>query len=302
MQLSFWRGIAAASVVVMIWSGWVVISKLGVDSAMNIADLAALRYMVAGGLSAPFVLYYRAWRRISLWRTACLAATGGVPYVLLAYAGFAYAPASHGGIFINGLLPLITLMLGAWFMAEPSTRWQWFGAVAILVGLALPLISVPQALAADFWVGDGFFAVAATIFSIYVLLNRRWGMGLVEILWALSVFSALVYLPIWFLFLPTEIHLARSETLWLQGLYQGILPNMVGVLMLSVAVRHIGAASTSAMLSLVPAVAAILSTIWLQEAIGISTWVGIALLTAGILLTVLARPKSVPESSLQPRR
>lgn len=54
-------GWACASGVVLIWSGWVVISRLGVFQTLNSYDIMALRFGVASLAVAPFV--WRFWPR-----------------------------------------------------------------------------------------------------------------------------------------------------------------------------------------------------------------------------------------------
>lgn len=287
MKTQAWRGFAASLVVVCIWSGWVVVSKVGTLSALTIYDITALRYLVAGVVATPIVLYFRAWRGLSLKQTVLVSISAGAPYVLLAYAGFNLAPASHGGILINGLLPLLTVLIGYVWMQQATSSRQWFGAIAILIGLALPVLSTSQHLPEQFWIGDLFYVLAAVCFAFYVQLNRQWQLSPLQILWSISVFSAMTYLPIWWLLLPSGLAQARLDDIMLQALYQGLLPNLVGVMMVAIAVKHIGPASSSAMLSLVPAFGALLSLWYLNEPIGLWAWIGIAILTFGIILTVL---------------
>ena len=48
-------GYIAAGLVVVVWSFWLVISRLGATSTLTIYDLAAMRYGVSGLISLPLV-------------------------------------------------------------------------------------------------------------------------------------------------------------------------------------------------------------------------------------------------------
>ena len=82
---------------VIIWSFWLVISRLGASSVLTIYDLAALRYGIAGLISLPVVLYFKPWRGMSLYRMAVLSAMLGPLYILSVFAGFLFAPVAHAG-------------------------------------------------------------------------------------------------------------------------------------------------------------------------------------------------------------
>ena len=55
-------GYIAAGLVVVVWSFWLVISRLGATSTLTIYDLAAMRYGVSGLISLPFVVWFKPWR------------------------------------------------------------------------------------------------------------------------------------------------------------------------------------------------------------------------------------------------
>ena len=69
------------------------------------------------------------------------------------------------------------------------------------------------------------------------------------------------------------------------------MPNLVGLNLLAFAVRNLGASATAAVMSAVPSLGAILGLLILGETLGPMTWVGIGILSLGILLTAV-RPRS----------
>ena len=51
-----WKGVAAAAVVVLCWSGFNIVSRFGSTGAFTPYDMAALRYAVSGTLALPFFI------------------------------------------------------------------------------------------------------------------------------------------------------------------------------------------------------------------------------------------------------
>ena len=283
-------GITAAVIIVFIWSGWLIVSKVGAESALTIFDIAGLRFGLSGLVSLPIVLYFKPWRGMPVHRMVVMAILAGVPYVLLGYAAFTFAPAAYGGVFMNGVLPAMTLALGWIWLKERPLRSQVGGAALIIAGAVLAALEVVQTAASGAWIGALLFLVAACWFSVYLILNRLWGVTPLQVLLVLSVLSGLVYVPIWFFFLPSNLAEAPTSQILLQGTYQ-MLPNLVGLNLLTLAVRHVGASVSAAIMSAVPSLGAILGLVLLGEALGPLTWAGILVLSLGILLTSL-RPQS----------
>lgn len=282
-------GLAAAIVVVFIWSGWLIVTKIGADSTLTIFDIAALRFGISALVALPIVIYYKPWQGMPLHRIVVLMTLAGIPYVLVSYSAFLFAPAAYGGVFMNGILPALTLALAWLFLAERPRWLQVGGSALIIVGAVLAAIDASASAASGAWIGILLFLLAATGFSIYLILNRLWQVTIPQLLLSLSVISGLIYVPIWALFLPSALGESATTQILLQAGYQ-ILPNLVGLNLLAFAVRNVGASATAAVMSAVPSLGAILGLLILGETLGPLTWVGIVILSLGILLTAV-RPR-----------
>jgi drug/metabolite transporter (DMT)-like permease len=282
-------GIAAASIVVCIWSGWLIVTKVGADSTLTVFDIAALRFGLSCLVTLPVVLYYKPWRGMPLHRIVVLAVLAGVPYVLLSYTAFTFAPAAYGGVFMNGVIPALTLALGWFWLKERPRRGQLLGAALIIAGAVLAALEAIQGAVPGAWIGALLFLTAACSFSVYLLLNRLWQITALQLFLSLSVVSGLIYIPIWYLFLPSNLAETAPSQILLQGAYQ-MVPNLVGFNLVAIAVRNAGAPATAAVMSAVPSLGAILGLLILGERLGPMTWAGIVVLSAGILLTAL-RPR-----------
>jgi drug/metabolite transporter (DMT)-like permease len=279
------KGFIAAGAVVICWSGFNIVSRMGGRSTLTPFDLAALRFGISALILSPFLLTTRFIA--TPFQLAVLALFGGLAYGLLVYAGFSLAPAAHAGILVNGGIPFATALI-AWLALgyRPGTRAVISLAIA---GLGIALIgyrsvSNAQAGEAHQWLGDLFFLAAAVCQAIFGLLLRKWKVRPLEAMMGLALISAPVYLPIYWLFLPKALMSAPASMLLLQGIYQGVIAATVAGMLYAYANLTIGPMKASLMLALVPAASALAAGPLLDEQIGFITWFGVALVTGGAVL------------------
>jgi len=280
------RGLLAALAVVVFWSGFNIVSRFGATASFTPFDIAALRYGVSGTIALPFFLRYVPMRD---WpRHAVLACVGGLAYALCVYWGFAFAPSAHAGVFVNGGIPFWTIVIMAvtsgFRIARPTV-------VALLLSTAgLLLIGFESLLAptqGSEWIGDLLFLAAALAWAIFGLLMRRWQVKPQFGILGTASFSALVFMPIYLLWLPSGIAAASWGEIALQCVYQGVIASMLAAGFYSYAVQKVGAGEASMMLALVPAFTAIGAYLILDEALGLTTIVGIVVVSIGALLGAL---------------
>jgi len=291
---SHFTGYAAAWFIVLVWSFWLIVSRVANQSGLTIYDLAAMRYGLASLVAVPLCLYYRPWRGLGLMQIAVLSFILGPVYILTVFSGFSYAPAAHGGIFMNGMLPLISVILGvALFRARPAFR-QVLGAALILVSAVVLAWDASVTSVQGAWIGDLLFVVGALFFSSYIILSERWQLGAMQIIFCGTVVNAVIYLPIWALWLPSGISDAPMGPLLLQAIYQGFVPNLIGLLFIAHASRTIGNGNTSFILAAVPGGGAILGVLILGESLSMISILALVILTVGLLISVRRRkPQSV---------
>ncbi len=277
-------GTAAAISVVFFWSGWIVVSRLGVTNTLTVYDITALRFAVGAAVILPYIIWRRAWRGLTPLRVLVLTLTSGIPYALLSYFGFSYAPAAHGGVFLNGCLPLFTTLFGWIWVGQRSRASQLVGLGVILVGVTLVgYEGILSSSGGMIWFGDVLFLAAIALFAAFMVANRVWSITPGQVLFSVTVVSAAVYIPIWQLCLESNLAVAPKSEILLQGAYQGLVPSVLGISCLNIAVRHLGANTTSVFLSAVPVVAALMAIPILQEMPGLPAWIGMVIVTVGIL-------------------
>lgn len=285
------RGLLAAGVVVLCWSGFNIVSRLGSKGVLTPFDLAAMRFGVSGLIAAPFFLSRvppRQWPRYML-----LAACGGLGYGLLVYSGFAFAPTAHAGVFVNGGIPFWTIVMAA---ALAGFRMARHLLVALLMSTCgLLLIGADSLFGADLgraWIGDLLFLAAAWTWAVFGLLLRRWQMRPELAISGIATFSMLAYLPVYLLFLPQAIAASPTGEIVLQCVYQGIVAALLAGGMYSYANQKIGPCQAAMMLALVPGVSAVGAYFILDEALGWRVIAGIVVVSLGAVLGAMPTPEA----------
>lgn len=277
-------GWLAAFGVVIIWSGWVVVSRLGVVQTLTIYDLVALRFVVATVAVAPFV--WRYWpRQLRWWQVAIISCGQGAPYLLLAFGGFQFAPASHAGIMMNGTLPVLAAFLGWVWLKDRPDRWKIIGMAVILVGCGLISWDTESVgVSPDAWIGHLLFVASASFIAVNLIATRAWQFTPMQAMVCIPTVNLAWFAPLYLAVLPKAVHVAPWTEIILQGAYQGLGPSVIAVLLFTTAVRSIGTSATAAMMAMVPGVAALFAIPALGEWPSLFAWVGLVLATGGILL------------------
>ena len=282
---NLFKGFAAAAAVIVIWSGFNIISRLGGRSPLTPYDMAAIRFVFSGIVCLPFVLIR--WRHLKWQRLAVLAAFGGMGYGLFVYAGFALAPTAHAGILVNGGIPFATALI-AWLILghRPGIRSEF---ALLVAGLGIVLIGLHSfgqfsGAPAHQWVGDVFFLLAAICYASFGLLLKHWHVSPLEATIGVAVISMVCYTPVYLLFLPKAITTVPLSFILWQGVYQGILAASIAGLLFAYAIHNIGTQRATLMLAMVPGISAVAAVPLLRESLDAVTIAGVVLVTIGAIL------------------
>ncbi len=290
-------GYLAALGTVAIWTGFILVSRLGGKSALTPFDILALRLGTAALLLAVFArpLPAAAWRDRRLW---ALAAIGGVGYGVLVYSGFKSVPAAHGAILLPGLQPFL-IALAAWCIAgERPSPARTLGYAAIAGGIALtaaPLLAGQWS--AGMLAGDGLILASSVTWALFSVLAKRWRFDP----WLLTRFvamgSAALFLPVYIVALPKALDAVPLSTLLVQGLYQGIGPTILAMVLYLKAVETLGPARVGALIALVPVLAGLAAVPLLAEPL--TAWLagGLAAVSLGAWLASRPLPNPTPRSA-----
>lgn len=261
---------------VLIWSGFVLVSRIGGTSVLNAFDIAALRFGTAALVLLPLWWF---WKRVPLFNKTVLslALTGGIGYALTVYSAFKYAPAAHGAVLISGLLPFFVPLMAFVLLRESPRRSLRFTLPIIALGMLCLGVDI-FSRSENTLPGDLLLVLASLIWATYTILAKRSGLGVWETAIGGALLAAFVYLPVYLLFLPKAIHLAALSDILLQAIYQGVVVAVIAMLFYMAAVNRLGTSRTGAGMALVPAIAGIGASLILDEPL--NGW-----LIAGLLVT-----------------
>ena len=277
------RGAACGLAAVCIWSGWIVVARLGLRSSLTPWDIAALRFAVAGALLLPLVIT----RGLAIdrlgWMGLAAVVLGGAAPVFLANTGLLFAPAAHAGALFPGVMPLMVALLAAMVLGEPFTRAKQIGFALILPGVLAITLGSGGELGSLQNLGHALFLGAGLAWAFYTVAMRRARLDGLHAAAISAVGSALLYQPLYSA-LPTSIAQASWFDIGLQAFVQGILTAIISLMLYGKAVSILGASSGAAFAALSPAMTALMAIPVLGEWPQGHDWAAIVLISAGVYI------------------
>jgi len=273
------KGMLDALLVLCIWSGFVLVSRLGGKSVLLPTDIVALRFGVAALVLLPLWVFRNKLNVLSP-RIIALGLTGGIGYCTFAYMGFKYAPAAHGAILLPGLLPFEVAIFSFLMLGEKPTRRRLLGLASIALGVVCLAIDSMHS-DAPHWLGDISFIIAGCFWAFYTMLVRHWQVSVWDATIGCAMVSAAIYLPIYLLFIPGNISAAPWDAILLQGFYQGIMAMVVAMVFYMRAVKALGPTQVGLFMALVPCVAGLAAVPLLGEPLTLPVIAGLFFTSLG---------------------
>lgn len=254
-------GLAYGLLAALIWGGYVTITHCGITMGLSPFDLSALRYGTAGVVMLPWLLRNspRNFGGVGLPKALFLAAMAGPAFVLVGSSGFLFAPLAHGALFQLGSLTLLGILLSAFLVGEEVGRLRIIGMAIVIVGLGV--MAGPELLTGgtSALLGDGLFICAGAMWALFTVLQRRWRIDPLAATAAVSVVSAVVYIPIYLVFHGTsQLFAIPTWVLGLQIVVAGLLSGVVALFAFSRAAEYLGPGRASLFPALAPAIAILL--------------------------------------------
>jgi drug/metabolite transporter (DMT)-like permease len=275
------RGLGFALVAILIWTGFILMSRAGSLASLGMTDMLAIRFGTAMLLLAPLAWRYRS--QLLNGRIVVLGLFGGLGYGLFVYSGFARAPATHAALLLPGLMPVLIAVAAVILAGERRPRIVWIGILISSVGVALLLLETLLDTS-RYWVGDLFFVGACLCWAIYTALLRSWALEPWVATIGVVVVTALLYLPVYVLWLPSGLAQASWSMLLSQSLYQGVLATIVQMICYVRAVQLLGATRVGALMALVPVLAGGLAVPLFGESLTAGLVVSITLVLVGSIV------------------
>ena len=284
------HGLCWAGLSVLIFAGWFVVTRFSVTRELRLWDVTALRFGIGAVILFPVLL--RGSGRISgkQWGEGLLyACLWGMPFVLAVALGLQLTSAGRAAAVTPTLMPVF-VGLFAWVFLKEKQGWgRWLGYLAIVIGLVCMIAGGASAHGVANPVGILALITAAAMWAVYTLLFRRSGLTPVQAAALICFWSAVLFLPIYLIAGLSRLGLASPGEIALQAFYQGVLMSGVAIVSFNRSVALLGPSAATAIIALIPAVAALTAIPVLGE---LPSWEeGIALLAVvgGVLLA--ARPK-----------
>jgi drug/metabolite transporter (DMT)-like permease len=277
-------GLIAAFFAICIWTGFILVSRHGGKSVLTGWDVTALRFGV-GSLIALFFL-----PRVTLppYKVILLFSVfGGVGYAVTVYAAFRMAPAAHAAVLLPGALPFATAVIAwLWLRQKPSPA-QRTALMLVFIGITLTAadtFSHGAHLTGMQMFGDLLFLCGSSTWAVFTLLLRRYPMPPLTAAVSTTLGSAILYLPVWWLFLPSTLGQAPLAEIAMQAIYQGVLVVFVAMMLYTFAVRRLGAQTVALLMAIVPGLSALAAVPVLGEPLSLFTLAGLAAVTMGAML------------------
>ena len=283
-------GVLAMLGSVVIYGANFPLSRLATQQGLSPADLAALRYAIAGTLLLPVFIRAGAASCAGVgWRRGLvLAVLSGVPMALVMNTGLKYAPAGHGAALGPGVVTVVGIV-GSYllFRVRPSV-YALFGIAVVLGGLAC-VAAAGTASGPNVVLGDALFVTTGLLWGFYPLLLQRWQVGGMISTAIVSVLS-LPYIPLYIAFLDPGLTRVEPWVLAFHAANQGIVNMILGLWLWGSAVRILGAARAQRFPPLIPVCGTLLAIPVLGEWPGPLQALGVGLIVSGLALAAFGAP------------
>ncbi|WP_175687434.1 DMT family transporter [Burkholderia anthina] len=291
-------GIGYGLLAALIWGGFPVVTRLGVThAALDAFDIAFIRFAVSGTLLLPVVLR-RGVRTPHPAAIVLMVIGAGAPYLLTVAAALSRAPVGYFAL-TPGSMIAFTAVLGRWIARETLSAARIAGIVAILAGMALATSDAlsgaiePLALA--------LFVLGGLLWAVYNVTTKHAAAGALHATAIVSVGSALLYCPLYLVVRGGAVLHAPVAAIATQAIYQGVLMSVLALYCFSRAVVALGPAIGATFAALMPLLATLDAALLLGERPHATALAGIAVVTAGMIASLMRRrPSGEPRAVAPP--
>lgn len=266
----------------LIWGSWPVFSKVAATHALSPIDIASLRFIIAGTILLPVLVYQAVRLRLILAKGIVLAIGAGAPYVLLATYGINLSSSAHFGTIAPSTMLVFSSIGSVLLFKEKLSFSRCVGITAIIIGVIGIGILNFNSISADIMLGDLMFVGCGALWASFTLFSKYWRLNSWVATAMVSVVSGVVCAP----FAIEVIQNNPMDLLIYHGVYQGILVAIIALYCYSKSVVILGAARGAIFASLVPPVSLLLSFIVLDELMTTNEIIGSAIICVGMFLAL----------------
>lgn len=278
-----YQGYAFVLVTMCIWGGFTITSRLNASWNISPWDMTALRFILAFCILMPILIYKKDVRFLFKKEPFILAMLGGVAYCLTCYSAFHFVPAAHAAIFLNGSLPICTAIAAYIFFKQPFDRHTWLSLSIMLCSILAMSYLMYKATGVAFSLGDILFFISAVWWGIFTVLLKQWQLSAWHAMSGVAIWSTIIYIPIYLIFIPKHLANAQIEHLVIQTIFHGVFVVIIATLTYIEAIKRLGAFKAGSIVTLAPFIAAIIAVPLLGEPLSFAIICGLVGMGVGAL-------------------
>jgi drug/metabolite transporter (DMT)-like permease len=275
------KGYALALIAIMVWTGFILISRAGALASLSLPDMMIVRFGTAFVLFFPFIWIHR--KVIFQWRMIAVGAIGGLAYSLSVFNGFQYAPATHAALLLPGLMPIMIAVLAYFLAGERHSRFAWMGIGISSLGI-LALLLETLLSGVSYWLGDISFVVACLFWGIFTVLLRRWKFAPWHATLGVITVTTLLYTPYYLTQMSNAFHGVSYSMIGLQAFYQAVMAIAVQFVCYGKAVHILGATKMGALMAIVPLLASMFAVPLFGEQITVGLIIALVCISVGTIV------------------
>ena len=283
MMTSRTQGYVYVAITMCIWGGFTITARLNAIWHISPWDITALRFSLAFCILMPILIYKKDTAFLFRKEPFILAMIGGLAYCLTSYSAFHFVPAAHAAIFLNGCIPLCTALAGFLLFKQPFDKHTWISLIIMLLAISAMSFLMYKETGVAFGFGDLLFFISAIWWGLFTVLLRQWKLSAWHSMAGVAIWSAIIYVPIYLLFLPKHLDQASTAHLIMQTLFHGIFVVIIATLTYVEAIKRLGAFKTGSIVTLAPFIAAIIAIPLLNEPLSLAIICGLIGMGVGAL-------------------
>jgi drug/metabolite transporter (DMT)-like permease len=280
-------GIACGVGAALMWAAGFVAAQHGIKIGLTPFDIMFHRYVWAGFAFLPSVVSHglRDLDGVGWGRGLALAVLGGPGLALVSASGFLLVPLGHGGVIQPSCAALAGMFLAAAVLREHLPRVRVYGALIIVMGLAVIGGEAVTAIGTHGLLGDLAFATAGVMFAFFGMLLRLWRIYPMRATAVVSVVT-LAYIPVHAAVFGfgTMIKAGLAENL-LQAVAQGVFSGPTAIYLFARSVVLLGASRAAVFPSLVPGFTMLVGFLAVGEIPTLAQIAGFAIVLVGFRFT-----------------
>ncbi|HXH33952.1 MAG TPA: DMT family transporter [Plantibacter sp.] len=289
------RALAAGLVVVLLWASAFPAIRVAAPE-LGPVGLSAVRLIVAAValLALAPTTRIRLPERRDLALIVGAAFFGMTAYQLLLNTGELFVPAGTASIIVAAA-PLVSVGIAALAFSERVSRIRLIGSAVAIGGVcAVCLARAGLSLTSAVWIIVAAMIVQGIYHPLSRVLLRRY--SATEVATYAMIAGTVMTIP----FVPIDWPqlVSASSGAWLAAAYLGLLPSALGFVLWGYAVARMPVVASTSLLYLVPAVAVMISFVWLGEIPlpseligGVVVIMGVAAVSQGDrIMTRISRP------------